>query len=68
MDAASAASARLQQVYGKLYNAQMARESQQDVTTWLGESTQPTSIREFLKRAEKKTHSVPTHQKDTPER
>ena len=68
MDAASAASARLQQVYGKLYNAQMARESQQDVTTWLGESTQPASIREFLHRAEKKTHSALKHSKDIPER
>lgn len=67
-DAAAAASARLQQVYGKLYNTQMARESQQDVTTWLGESTQPASIREFLHRAEKKTHSAPKHSKDTPER
>ena len=67
-DAAAAASARLQQVYGKLYNAQMARESQQDVTTWLGESTRPASIREFLHRAEKKTHSAPKHSKDTPER
>ena len=67
-DAAAAASARLKQAYGKLYNAQLARESQQDVAAWLGESTQPTSIREFLQRAEKKTHSAPTHQKDTPER
>jgi len=67
-DAAAAASARLQQTYGKHYNAQLARESQQDVAAWLGESTQPTSIRELLKRAEKKTHSGPTHHKDTPER
>ena len=67
-DAAAAASARLQQAYGKHYNAQLARESQQDVAAWLGESTQPASIREFLKRAEKKTHSAPTHHKDIPER
>lgn len=59
---------RSQLRYGKLYNAQMARESQQDVTTWLGESTRPASIREFLHRAEKKTHSAPKHSKDTPER
>ena len=68
MDAASAASARLQQAYGKHYNAQLARESQQDVAAWLGESTQPASIREFLHRAEQKTHSAPRHYKDTPER
>ena len=68
MDAASAASARLQQAYGKHYNAQLARESQQDVAAWLGESTQPASIREFLQRAEQKTHSAPRHYKDTPER
>ena len=67
-DAASAASARLQQAYGKHYNAQLARESQQDVAAWLGESTQPASIREFLQRAEQKTHSAPRHYKDTPER
>ncbi|MBQ8201253.1 MAG: mobilization protein, partial [Clostridia bacterium] len=66
--AASAASARLQQAYGKYYNAQLARESQQDVAAWLGESTQPASIREFLQRVEKKTHSCHTHHKDTPER
>ena len=66
--AAAAAAARLQQAYGKHYNAQLARESQQDVAAWLGEATQPASIREFLHRAEKKTHSVPTHQKDIPER
>ena len=68
MAAASAASARLQQAYGKHYNAQLARESQQDVAAWLGESTQPASIREFLQRAEQKTHSAPRHYKDTPER
>ena len=67
-DAAAAASARLQQAYGKLYNAQLARESQQDVASWLGESTHPASIREFLHRAEKKTHSASNHHKDTPER
>ena len=67
-DAAAAASARLQQAYGKHYNAQLARESQQDVAAWLGESTQPASIREFLHRAEQKTHSAPRHYKDTPER
>ena len=67
-DAAAAASARLQQTYGKHYNAQLERESQQDVAAWLGESTQPASIREFLHRAEKKTHSTPNHHKDTPER
>ena len=67
-DAAAAASARLQQAYGKHYNAQLARESQQDVAAWLGESTQPASIREFLQRAEQKTHSAPRHYKDTPER
>ena len=43
-------------------------ESQQDVAAWLSESTQPASIREFLQRAEKKTHSGHTHHKDTPER
>ena len=67
-DAAAAATARLQQSYGKHYNAQLARESQQDVAAWLGESTQPTSIREFLHRAEKKTHSTSTHHRYTPER
>ena len=67
-DAAAAAAVRLQQAYGKHYNAQLVRESQQDVAAWLGESTQPASIREFLKRAEQITHSAPTHQKDTPER
>ena len=67
-DAAAAATARLQQSYGKHYNAQLARESQQDVAAWLGESTQPTSIREFLHRAEKKTHSTSNHHRDTPER
>jgi len=67
-DAAAAAAARLQQAYGKHYNAQLARESQQDVAAWLGESTQPASIREFLHRAEQKTHSAPRHYKDTPER
>ena len=67
-DAAAAASARLQKAYGKHYNAQFARESQQDVAAWLGESTQPASIREFLHRAEKKTHSASNHHKDTPER
>ena len=65
---AAAAAARLQQAYGKHYNAQLARESQQEVAAWLGEATQPTSIREFLQRAEKKTHSAPNHQNDTPER
>ena len=54
-DAAAAASARLQQAYGKHYNAQLARESQQDVAAWLGESTQPASIREQLQLAAKKT-------------
>ena len=63
-----AAAARLQQAYGKHYNAQLARESQQDVAAWLGESTQPASIREFLKHAEKKKPSAPNHHKDTPER
>ena len=67
-DAAAAAVTRLQQAYGKHYNAQLARESQQDVAAWLGESTQPTSIREFLHRAEKKTHSTSNHHRDTPER
>ena len=67
-DAVAAAAARLQQTYGKHYNAQLARESQQDVATWLGEATQPPSIREFLQSAEKKTHSAPNHQNDTPER
>ena len=67
-DAAAAATARLQQAYGKHHNAQLARESQQDVAAWLGESTQPASIREFLQRAEKKTHSGHIHHKDTPER
>ena len=67
-DAAAAASTRLQQAYGKHYNAQLARESQQDVAAWLGESTQPVSIRELLQRAEQKTHSAPRHYKDTPER
>ena len=67
-DAAAAASARLQQAYGKHYNAQLARESQQDVAAWLDESTQPASIREFLKRAEKKTYPAPNHHKDAPER
>ena len=66
--AAAAAAARLQQAYGKHYNAQLARESQQDVAAWLGGSTQPASIREFLQRAEQKTHSAPRHYKDTPER
>ena len=67
-DAAAEATARLQQAYRKHYNAQLARESQQDVAAWLGESTQPTSIRELLKRAEKKMYSTPKHSKDTPER
>jgi len=67
-DAAAAAAARLQQAYEKHYNVQLARESQQDVAAWLGESTQPASIREFLHGAEKKTHSAPKHSKDTPER
>ena len=67
-DATAAASARLLQAYGKHNNAQLARESQQDVAAWLGESTQPASIREFLHRAEKETHSTPNHHKDTPER
>lgn len=67
-DAAAAAAARLQQAYGKHYNAQLARESQQDVAAWLGESTQPASIRERLHRAEKKTHSAPKHYQDKPER
>ena len=43
-------------------------DDQQDVAAWLGESTQPTSIREFLHRAEKKTHSTSNHHRDTPER
>lgn len=67
-DAAAAASARLQKSYGKHYNAQLVRESQQDVASWLGESTQPASIRAFLHRAEKKMYSTPKHSKDTPER
>ena len=54
-DAAAAASARLQQAYGKHYNAQLARESQKDVAARLGESTQPTSIREQLHQAAKRT-------------
>ena len=57
-DAAAAASARLQQAYGKHYNAQLTRESQQDVAAWLGESTQPTSIREQLQQSAKR---VPHH-------
>ena len=67
-DAAAAASARLQQAYGKHYNAQLARESQQDVAAWLGEATQPASIREFLQHAKKKTLFTPKHSKDIPER
>lgn len=54
-DAEAAAVARLQQAYGKHYNTQLARESQQDIAAWLGEATQPASIRKFLHRAEQKT-------------
>lgn len=67
-NASTTASTRLQQVYGKRFDAQLLRDSQKDVAARLDESTQPVSIREFLHRAEQKPHSAPRYYKDTPER
>ena len=67
-DASEAATARLQQTYGKHYNAQLLRESQQDIATWLGEAAQPASVREFLSHAEKETRSAACNHMNTPER
>lgn len=67
-NASTTASTRLQQVYGKRFDAQLLRDSQKDVAARLDESTQLVSIREFLHRAEQKPHSAPRYYKDTPER
>lgn len=67
-NASTTANTRLQQVYGKRFDAQLLRDSQKDVAARLDESTQPVSIREFLHRAEQKPHSAPRYYKDTPER
>ena len=64
-NASTTASTRLQQVYGKRFDAQLLRDSQKDVAARLDESTQPVSIREFLHRAEQKPHSAPRYYKDT---
>ena len=67
-EASVSAAERLQELYGDRYRPQLLRDSQKDVAKLLGESDEPQSIRELLRRTEQKNHAVPSHRKDQPER
>ena len=64
-DAASAAAERLQQVYGKHYNAQLLRESQQELSTMLGKSVERPSIRENLQQFSPRPRDHTVHHNDS---
>ena len=64
-DASEAAAGRLQQAYGKHYNAQLLRESQQALSTMLGKSVERPSIREKLQHFSPRPRDHTVHHNDS---
>ncbi|MBQ8617110.1 MAG: MobA/MobL family protein [Clostridia bacterium] len=64
-DASEAAAGRLQQAYGKHYNAQLLRESQQELSAMLGKSVEHPSIREKLRQFSPRRRDYTVHHNDS---